>query len=402
MSKKTLNNNQSFKVVKASVDARVPICLVGEPGTSKTAFIKSLSKSMDYDLVTVILSRAEAPDVSGYPTKGSYSVNGEEPKPVTEYAPQIWQREIESRKKVILFFDEFSNTLPSTRASVLSIVQDRQFPDGTFFPDETVIILAMNPIDSAADGNKLDPATTNRMLFLSWKPSRQEWLDGMLCAWDAYELSDNEKKWRQLIVRFLSDNGKYLHLRKDGVDFHEGVAAYGIDSSDSSDMTVLEYAWSSRRSWDNLAKVLGRFEENDTSTEDVIMAGLVGYESATSFRDWLRKNQTLDIDAIISNPKKFKKWETISVDDFNMILRQMVDGLKTLEDVENATTTLEIAADKELMSYVVPHLKSLASKIGVVFRNNSDKDFEEIYKNFSKVAKRYSSHTQNKKAPTKS
>lgn len=322
-----MSNNLSEVSLEVAVDARMPVMLVGSPGTSKTAMVNALAERMGYEVIPIILSRMAETDVTGFPTKGEYNDNGSS-KPMTEYAPQYWQVTALQKKKVFLFFDEYSNAQPDVRASALTIMQDRVFPNGDKFPEETVIVGAMNPTDTAADGYDLDPATSNRMMFLNWRPSTESWLNGMPDNWGRGVKSEGERKWRDFIVRFIKDNPGSLH--NEGTDVNS-TEAHGIDQGDSSAMAVLQYAWASRRSWDNLSRILGTLHDKgikDVSVEDEIIAGTVGYAECNRFRDWLRKNSALNVKDIIANPTGFNGWESIVQDDANLILRSAIDSLK--------------------------------------------------------------------------
>ena len=164
MTNNTDQNQKSFKnygaytmaegILRANMDALRAVMMVSDPGMTKTATVRSIAQEIGYDLVTIIGSRMQPEDVSGFPTRGEIviedlhlgtkeidsfvsSINPHTIKkekrgdqdvrviPVTEYAPQSWQVFIQERRKVILFFDEFSNTSPATRASLLSLVQYR-------------------------------------------------------------------------------------------------------------------------------------------------------------------------------------------------------------------------------------------------------------------------------------
>ena len=254
----------------------------------------------------------------------------------------------------------------------------------------------MNPVDSAADGNELDPATTNRMMFLAWSPDQKDWLIGMKDDWGSREISPKEKEWRGLIIRFITENPGFLQMREDEFSADKNVAAYGVPQNSSSE-TVFKYAWASRRSWNNLARVLGGIKSENVHLEDTIASGLIGYKAATNFRDWLRKNKTLDVDSIVTAPEKYEGWAGLSVDDVNMILRSSIDRMETAEDVENTTTIMRILADEDLMAYGVPHLPSMSTKIGGIL-TKLPKDRATIVRvNFTDIVKRYKSYTQNKK-----
>ena len=115
----------SEMMLRACILSRNVAALVSDPGMTKTATVRSIAREMGYGLVTIIGAQKEAPDISGFPTRGTYKITltSEDGStetmevPVTEYAPQKWQHFVVENKKVIIFLDEFSNTHPSTRPS---------------------------------------------------------------------------------------------------------------------------------------------------------------------------------------------------------------------------------------------------------------------------------------------
>lgn len=372
----------------ACVKSRQPVMLVGAPGTTKTATIRALADEMNYKLITIVPSRMDAQDLSGFPTRGELKVTlsdgSENTVPMTEYAPQYWQHDIIKEKRVILLLDEFSNAHPSVRASLLSFIQDRQFPNGEYFPEETVIVGAMNPTDSAADGYELDKATTNRMTFISWKPDNEKWLNGMVDNWGRGVTDENEKKWRNLIVRFLSDEPGFIHKEND-FEVSTGES-YGVDISNSSDRSVLQMAWASRRSWDNLSTILGN-ANNDPYTEDALIQGTVGFSAATAFRAWLAKHGSLDVTGIIRNPRKFDKWDNLSMDDMNIILSSACDAANS-KNVKNVIDIFRIVAEIDKQSFAAAHIKRFVN----VHHNITDipaKERSEIKKEIASVAQMY-------------
>jgi len=390
-----MSNNVSETALRVAVAARMPVMLVGAPGTSKTAMVNAMAEEMEYDVIPIILSRMAETDVTGFPTKGNYD-DGHETKSMTEYAPQYWQVETLQKKSVILFFDEFSNAPPDVRASCLTIMQDRMFPNGDAFPEETVIIGAMNPTDSAADGYDLDKPTSNRMMFLNWKPSTESWLNGMPDNWGKGVANDNEAKWRGLIVRFIRDNPGSLHNEGNDSGSNE---AFGVDQSDSSAMAVLQYAWASRRSWDNLSRVLGTLHEQgikDTSIEDEIIAGTVGYAEAHRFRDWLRKNSSLNVKEIIANPRKFNGWAGIVQDDANLILRSAIDSLKdeskksqSVKHFENVFDIFRLFQENDRGSLAAGFLDELTGSVPSLKGKVSDEELAGLRKSALTVLKSY-------------
>lgn len=386
-------NNSDF-ILEAAIQARIPIALVGEPGTSKTATIIGMAELTNKHLVTIVPSRMDAQDLSGFPTKGTYTYPDGSTTAITEYAPQLWQKEIMEKKDCILFLDEFSNAHPSVRASLLSFIQDRQFPNGDRFPEGTSIVIAMNPTESAADGYELDPATTNRIIFHAWKPSVESWLQGMPDNWGRGVSNPQEEKWRNLIVRFISDNPGDIHMR---VDEQAGGTAYGINSNDSSELTVLNYAWASRRSWDNLSKALSVLTSKNSMLEDTIMSGTVGYQAASHFRDWLRKNGALDIKSILKDPRAYNGWAGLSLDDMNLVLRSAIDSVdheSSIESVRNIVDIFRLLVENDKTSSGAPYLKDFSllknksKAITAAERKALQAEMLEVATGFSKVSVR--------------
>lgn len=395
----------SENTLMACIKSRQPVMLVGAPGTTKTATIRAIADDLGYDLITIVPSRMDAQDLSGFPTRAELTVKKEdgteEKVPMTEYAPQYWQHDILRKKKVILFLDEFSNAHPSVRASLLSFIQDRQFPNGEYFPKETILVGAMNPTDSAADGYELDKATTNRMTFISWKPDNEKWLKGMIDNWGRGVEDENEKKWRSLIVRFLSDEPGLIHKEND-FEVSTGES-YGVDITNSSDRSILQMAWASRRSWDNLSTILGN-ANNDPYTEDMLMQGTVGFSVATAFRAWLAKHGSLDVSGIIKNPRKFNGWDTLSMDDMNIILSSSCDAANS-KNVNNVIDIFRIVAEMEKQSFAAAHIKRFVN-IHHNITDISTEDRVKIKKEIASVAQMYrsisrSSHSVDRRVPRK-
>lgn len=360
----TPRRSPSEMAMRSLVEARVPVMLVSSPGMGKTASVRAMAQEMGYDLITLVPSRMDPQDLSGFPTKGSYEYEDEDgnrvTSAVTEFAPQHWQKVIMEKKKVVLFLDEFSNAHPSVRASLLSFIQDRQFPNGDIFPEETVLIGAMNPSDSAADGYELDPATTNRIAFISWNPDLQSWMDGMKENWGK-ECSEKEMEWRERIVRFISEKPGLLHRENNNENGgKETVEVYNFDSNNSSDRAVLSYAWASRRSWDNLARALSNETSQSEYVEDIIMRGMVGAEAGTHFRSWLEENSKLKVKDIINAPDKFKGWQGITANDATTILSSAIDGANR-NNINNVIRIFEILVEVDKASFAAGHLQDFTT-----------------------------------------
>lgn len=343
--------------MQAAVTARVPVMLVGAPGTGKTETVREIAKNLGYELITVIGSQLDPTDVTGLP-KGEKVLEKEDGSAVwgTTYLAPWWQVRIIQRKKVLLFLDEFSNTSGATRASLLTLLQNREFPNGEVMPPETIVIGAMNPAEQAADGYELDLPTTNRLFFIPWSPSAASWYEGMLTGWGK-PVSDAEMLWRQKIVRFVKDNPTWLHREPQDV---ETTDAYGINPNDPSQMEVFRSAWASRRSWDKLAQVLANCPD-DVSIQDLVIQGLVGYSAGGHFRDWLRRNSVINPDEVLENPEKFN-WKKMSLDDSNLVLRAILEKI-TDETSESVINVFSVIADNERQDLGAPFIRDLITRL---------------------------------------
>jgi hypothetical protein len=317
-------NAVSMAAVEASVKARVPVMLVGAPGTGKTETVRALAKKLGYKLLTVIGSMMDPTDIVGLPKgeKVGVAEDGQDIFATVNLSPH-WQATILKEKKVILFLDEFSNTSGATRASMLTMLQNREFPNGQVMPKETIVMGAMNPTDQAADGYELDSPTTNRILFIVWKTTHESWYEGMSTAWGK-DVSPEELSWKRRIVSFIRDEPGYLHRDNSNPATTE---AFGVNNNDPSEMEVLRYAWASRRSWDNLSRVLA-FAPDDNSVQDEIARGLVGYSAASAFRDWLRKNNEFSVADILADPT-IVDWANLEPNDMALYLRGITDDMKS-------------------------------------------------------------------------
>jgi hypothetical protein len=353
-------NEMTNQAVMAAIQARTPVMLVGAPGTGKTESVRAIAKLMGYDLITLVGSQMDPTDIVGLP-KGENlgkTEDGEDIFGTVNLAPW-WQVRILKNKKVILFLDEFSNTSGATRASMLTMLQNREFPNGYRMPNETIVIGAMNPASQAADGYDLDLPTTNRIFFVPWKTSHDSWYKGMLEAWGNPDASQEELAWRGKIVRFIKENPGELHREPSDRGTKD---VYGANLNDPSESEVFRYAWASRRSWDNLSRILTSAPD-DVSIQDMITQGTVGYSAAAKFREWLRKNDTINPSDVLKNPS-IVDWKNIVPNDMSLILRSLTDGVSEKTFVKTLAVFEKVAQEgraAEGGTYVYDLLKFMNS-----------------------------------------
>lgn len=346
---------QKVRTIQALAKTKNTPVLVGKPGVGKSALIRSMGQVENRRVITIIGSRMDPTDVSGLPFAQKEEVTNDEGEAqtihVTEFLTPAWQARILKDKRVILFLDEFSNTPPAVQASMLTILQEREFPNGTRIPDETYIIAAMNPADSAVDYGGMSKPTANRMAWISWDPTADSWYKGMNNAWGKEDVDEAEMKWRKKIVAFIRKNPSYLHKENDATqgDANTKISVY-LDATNSSDMTVFENAYPTRRTWDKLSEALPA-ANNDSGIENQLMISLVGYEAATRFADYLATQVKVDPEDVIKDPS-IVPWAEGAPDDANVIIRALVSKIDKKE-----TTYERLDAIMNVFDYIVLEAK---------------------------------------------
>lgn len=340
---RTYGREPVVEALKAAMEARVPVMAVGAPGVGKTATIRALAIEMGYTLITLLGSSMDPTDINGLPAPSKMTIedeNGEREVGITTYLAPWWAAKTLAEKKVIIFLDEYSNAPPAVQASMLTFLQDREFGDGTKLPPETIVIAAMNPMSSAVSGVELASPTVNRIVFLPWHTSHESWYEGMLDAWGE-KVSPREMTWRRRIVNFIKAQPFQLHKEPDE-DIN--VESYGVNPDDEINAEIARMTWPSRRSWDNLSKLLATAPDNNY-VQDMIAQGTVGWGAAQDFRIWLQQNDdTLSLSEVLKDPNSVD-WDSVGLNDGTILFTGMIDiinrdttgpVLKTINSVINS------------------------------------------------------------------
>lgn len=368
------------EAIKACFSARVPVMMVSAPGMGKSAFVRGLAKEMGYDLITLVGSRMDPTDVSGLPKSVTIEDSKGKSVEVTSYLANSWQVHIMQKKKVLLFFDEFSNTPPSTRSSLLTLLQEREFPNGDVMPEETLVIGAMNPPEEAADGFELDLPTKNRMFFIAWEPTVKEWVDGYMNNWGEPEMvSEDEWTWRSRIARFISENGVYLHSVP--ADNESVPKAFARTPSLES---VYRSAWPSRRSWHNAGRALASIGLENINTQDMILEGLVGAKATEALREWIRKNETIRPQDAIEKPESIQ-WDMLSVDDMNAVLRNVL-AITEKSNVKKVVKMFSVIADTGRLSQASAYMGQLGDIVLQFKDRELNRDWFKLTEQYANVA----------------
>lgn len=308
------------EALSACYEARQPIVIVGDPGMGKTALVNSWYKSHNLgEMVTLIGSQMEPTDLTGLPMAGTMRVDGHDVS-VTEYGMPYWQAKLLNGESKCVFLDEFSNTPASVQAAMLKFIGERVFGNGEKLPDDVLIVLAMNPEDTAVDYNPISAPMANRLLWISYRPSDEEVVKGLRGASDWFTKeemdawSDEEVKWRERISDFLKGHTAYIAdmTSYDSAAADSTSAAYDIENC-PSEREIVNSVWASPRSWDNAARVLSRtgYYNKINTFQERLLRGIVGVKSATKLVEFAEKNSRIDPYELIRNPEK-QNWRVSS------------------------------------------------------------------------------------------
>lgn len=321
----------------AGINAHNSQMLVGNPGLGKSALVKQVAEMLGYEMITIIGSQKEPQDVTGFPRLVEKVLPDGDKVSVTVYAVPYWQFEVLMKKKVILFLDEFSNSTPAVQAAMLQILNEREFPDGSKLPDSTVIIGAMNPVETAADGYELGLPVTNRIKFIPWEPSFETWSQGLVTNWGRPDkVSRDILYWRKVVVEFLKKNPSLLYKLPSKNQGKDPGVVYRFGESPAEN-DIYKMAYPSNRSWTNFATELSYCESKPTLMQKA-GNGLIGYEATTKFMLFISKmnNSVPSVDEALSTPSLIR-WDSLDSNDVLNLLSESIDYGEAHRDPDTAS-----------------------------------------------------------------
>lgn len=274
----------------------LPLLAWGEPGTGKTAMIKTVTKALG--LYCYRISPAER----GEGQFGVCPVPGADG--MLHYPPPVWAKLLEGRS--LLFVDEIGSAPPALQAPLLGLVQLRTLGDHQFGAGVRVIGAA-NEVADAAGGCDLAPALCNRFGHFDFEGlDTTDWTTGLLGSFktpesaaplDAAKLEEHVMaEWsgadayaRGMIAGFITRRPELLHQRPK-----RGAAGFRT--------------WPSRRSVEYACVALAssrvhRLSEMDT---DTLMASFVGLPWVSEFRAWTALQDLPDPAAVLDGTVKFE------------------------------------------------------------------------------------------------
>lgn len=356
MSNQNLPGTPLQRAYAACVLANVPAIFIGDPGVGKTAMLSQWSAAWGHHLEVLLGSIREATDFSGMPVVTEHTVmpNGDviNHPSTANTVPSFALRAAEAPKATI-FFDELSTVPPSTQAGMLRVINERCAGDFQL-PESVSMVAAMNPPESAVNGQELAPAMANRFAHFTWVFDSTTWLAGVLSGFEnenvpsLAQLTGNPSESEQLsaasaVVGYLSHSPAKI--------------APGCPA----DPDQACGAWASPRSWDNLQKVLRFIRPSDHAALLLAIIGLVGEGEGKAFYQWVKARGLYDPEAVLTDPS-IVKWTTDTPDVLFALTQAIVAVMGPTPDTPRWNAAIDVcdsAVRAGRKDVVVPAVRSL-------------------------------------------
>ena len=290
----TISNSSLRNVLKAvwftpgygSNDRRtvwgLPLMLVGDPGTGKTAMVCAEAAALGLGVKVNIASISDPTDYGGIPVA---------PDDGSRWAKMLmpqWAREVfvDWKGGGVLVFDEFTTVPQSVQAALLRVVLERYVADERL-PDRVRVVAAMNPPEQAAGGCPLSLPMVNRFGHFTVQPADMaDWFSILRGEFYAEQPLDADAEEARVLAAWPAAYGQALSL----------VQGFLTRRPDAAQRTPkvgtpqAEAPWTSRRSWEFAARALAAATVHglDGDERDSLLSAYLGDATAVEFVAWLR------------------------------------------------------------------------------------------------------------------
>ena len=262
---------QDIQLIKAAMAVNQPVIIWGSPGVGKTAYVQSMAKEMNADLITLMGNVMMPEDFLGMPL---ITKHGDTDIDVTTFATPGWAlKGSEAKKPVIVFLDELSTARPQVQAAMLRVVLERKVGDHDL-GDHVTFVAAANPVNETAEKSPFTPALANRFMHVEWEINHEQW-----CEWLLEEHRGN--RLAPLVAGYVYTRGSK-------------VLAPGVPKEKAR----ASGAFASPRSWAAFVAVGGKLPNDDMLS--AAGEANIGREQAIQFLSWMREQDLPAVDDVLS------------------------------------------------------------------------------------------------------
>lgn len=278
-----------LRIVNPILNEKLPVMLRGRHGIGKSQVVYQIAKERNLPVVERRASQMTEGDLMGLPI-----VTGKS----TMWNPPDWFKRA-CDEPVLLFLDELDRATNEVRQGIFELTDSRKLNGHVLHPD-TLIMAAVNGGVNGAQYQvgEMDPAELDRWSSYDLSPTIEDWLN-----W-----AKSEDNISPFVHDFINLNREHLENAK--AEFEPNKV------------------YPSRRSWKRVNDVLVKakmFEEGNTADIRNIAVGIIGFEAAIAFHDFVEKydRQVTPEDVIMKG--KINKTEKFGIIEHCALIDKIFD-----------------------------------------------------------------------------
>lgn len=257
----------------------LPVLIMGEPGTAKTARVKQLARTINVKARSLFAAQHPPEDFSGaLIPDGAGSA-----KQICSLA-QIREL-IKDGEPAIVFLDEINGAPPATQGAIQSFIHERVVGDERL-PGHIRIIAAANDVEIATGGYDLPPALANRFVHVTDPgPTARDWI-----SWLTGANSSKLQLALSKIEDMIADEWPNIYPESQALfaGFMESLGATYLHKRPEVGDPQASKAWPSHRTWDYAlrAYTTARIMDKNDTVRDACLEACVGPAAATAFIEY--------------------------------------------------------------------------------------------------------------------
>ena len=272
---------------------------IADPGAGKSRVIEAFAKAIGYSCYQLLGTQNDPAEIKGFPetaeTVTVYPDGREETKVFVSIVPPKYAVDA-TEKPTLLFNDELGSCPRAVQAALLSVLTERKIGDMKL-PDDTILVAAGNPVESAANGVPLEAPMANRMYHHKWSTPWQTWEQGLLngLEFPNPEFTKLPASWRTNLPLIGSQVAAFRKRKPEAFEMPK-------DDNGKLSRSQLSGPWPSMRTWTMYVEAAAAAEAaypGDESLKRELCEGLVGKTYALEFFEYLDQLDLPDPEAML-------------------------------------------------------------------------------------------------------